>query len=44
VDQVKNINDEIEVYLQRHLTSKSITTSAGEHVQVVVGGSNGGGE
>ena len=34
----KNINDKIEVYLQRHLTSKSITPSEVRGVQVVVGG------
>ena len=37
----KNINDEITVYLQRHLASKSITPSEVVRVQVVVGGDHG---
>ena len=37
----KNINDEITVYLQRHLNSKSITPSEVKRVQVVVGGDHG---
>jgi len=37
----KNINDEITVYLQRHLNSKSITPSEVKRVQVVVGGDRG---
>ncbi len=37
----KNINDEITVYLQRHLNSKSITPSEVKGVQVVVGGDHG---
>ncbi len=37
----KNINEEITIYLQRHLTSKSITPSDVVHVQVVVGGDHG---
>jgi hypothetical protein len=37
----KNINNKIEVYLQRHLTSKSIAPSDIECVQVVVGGDHG---
>jgi hypothetical protein len=34
----KDINDEITVYLQRHLTSKSVMPANIERVQVVVGG------
>ncbi len=34
----KNIDEEITMYLQRHLKSKAITLSNVEHVQVVVGG------
>jgi len=37
----KKINDEITVYLQRHLNSKSITPSEVKRVQVVVGGDHG---
>jgi hypothetical protein len=37
----KNINEEITVYLQRHLTSKSILPSEVVRVQVVVGGDHG---
>jgi hypothetical protein len=37
----KNINNKIEFYLQRHLTSKSIAPSDVDHVQVVMGGDNG---
>jgi len=37
----KNINDEITVYLQQHLNSKSITPSEVKRVQVVVGGDHG---
>ena len=37
----KDINNEIVVYLQRHLRSRSITPSEVEHVQVVVGGDHG---
>jgi hypothetical protein len=37
----KNINDEITVYLQRHLNSKSITPSEVKRVQVVVGRDHG---
>jgi hypothetical protein len=37
----KNINDEITVYLQRHLASKSITPSEVVRIQVVVGGDHG---
>jgi hypothetical protein len=37
----KNINDEITVYLQRHLNSKSITLSEVKRVQVDVGGEHG---
>ena len=37
----KNINDEIEVYLQRHLTRKSITPSEVKGAQVVMGGDHG---
>ena len=37
----KNINDEITVYLQRHLNSKSITPSEVKRIQVVVGGDHG---
>jgi hypothetical protein len=37
----KNIDDGIEVYLQRHLTSRSITPSEVNGVQVVVGGNHG---
>ena len=37
----KNINEEITVYLQRHLTSKSILPSEVVHIQVVVGGDHG---
>jgi hypothetical protein len=37
----KNINDEITVYLQRHLNSKSITPSEVKRVQVIVGGDHG---
>ena len=37
----KNINDEITVYLQWHLNSKSITPSEVKRVQVVVGGDHG---
>ncbi len=37
----KNINDKITVYLQRHLTSKSITPSEVVRIQVVVGGDHG---
>jgi len=37
----KNMNEEITVYLQRHLKSKSITPSEVEQVKVVVGGNHG---
>ena len=37
----KNINDEITVYLQQHLNSKSITSSEVKRVHVVVGGNHG---
>jgi len=37
----KIINDEITVYLQRHLNSKSITPSEVKCIQVVVGGDHG---
>ena len=37
----KDINTEFEVYLQRHLTSRSITPSEVESVEVVVGGDHG---
>jgi hypothetical protein len=37
----KNINNKIEVYLQRHLTSKSIAPSDIERLQVVMGGDHG---
>jgi hypothetical protein len=37
----KNDNEEITIYLQRHLTSKSITPSDVLCVQVVVGGDHG---
>jgi hypothetical protein len=37
----KNINDEITVYLQQHLNSKSITPSEVKCIQVVVGGDHG---
>ena len=37
----KNINNKITVYLQRHLKSKSITSSEVEQVQVVVRGDHG---
>jgi hypothetical protein len=37
----KNINEEITIYLQRHLTSKSITPSDVASFQVVVGGDHG---
>jgi hypothetical protein len=37
----KDINTEFEVYLQRHLTSRSITPSEVERVEVVVGGDHG---
>ncbi len=37
----KNINNEITVYIQRHLNSKSITPSEVKCVQVVVGGDHG---
>ena len=38
----KDINDEITVYLQRHLTSKSVmSANILEQVQVVVGGNHG---
>jgi hypothetical protein len=37
----KNIHDEITVYLQRHLTSKSVMPADIKRVQVVVGGNHG---
>ena len=37
----KNINDEITVYLQWHLNSKSITPSEVKRVQVFMGGDHG---
>jgi hypothetical protein len=37
----KNINDEITVYLQRHLAGKSITPLEVVRIQVVVGGDHG---
>jgi hypothetical protein len=37
----KNIHDEIVIYLQRHLTSKSIMPSNVARVQVVAGGDHG---
>jgi hypothetical protein len=37
----KNIHNEIVIYLQRHLMSKSIMPSDIAHVQVVVGGDHG---
>jgi hypothetical protein len=37
----KNIDEEITMYLQRHLKSKAIALSDIEHVQVVVGGNRG---
>ena len=37
----KNIHEEIAVYLQQHLTSKSIDPSETVHIQAVVGGDHG---
>ena len=37
----KNINEELIIYLQRHLTSKSIKSSNVKLVQVVVDGNHG---
>jgi hypothetical protein len=37
----KNIEEEITMYLQRHLKSKTIAPSDVDHVQVVVGGDHG---
>ncbi len=37
----KNIDEEITMYLQRHLKSKAITPSNIERIQVVVGGNRG---
>ncbi len=37
----KNIDEEITMYLQRHLKSKTIAPSDVERVQVVVGGNHG---
>ena len=37
----KNIHDEIIVYLQQHLTSKSVMSADAERIQVVMGGNHG---
>ena len=37
----KNMNDKLIIYLQRHLTSKSIKPSNVKRVQVVVGSNHG---
>jgi hypothetical protein len=37
----ENITNKNEIYLQRHLTSKSIAPSDVERIQVVVGGDHG---